>query len=389
MLRPSVDSENQTASRGFLYYLASLGSILVAVVVVLFIHRQHAPAPRKLIDLPFVERAAVQMGPRDLAFLADSDGKFKQAFQDVGADGGDSCGYGEDNAAADTATRRGGPLANGPSRNGASQVRAGAATLSLHALSAAYPIGYPIAIEAEVTNTGQVPAPVVGRLRPPSGEMMIEVRSPGSAVWKAWPPPYLADTAHTPQSLLQPRQMLRTSFQIAFGMNGWTFEAPGRYQLRAALRAGWLAEPVVSAPIDIEIYSPTNAQDAAAERLIRDADQQLDLNIGLFMAYSGRAAIPEAYSRIASLVANFPETPLGAAARVLLANYPLQVAATPGAGTRNTPAVPVAAPPSSSGDLCTDEFLSAAATRSRTDTTASHRGAGILAIHTISKRARS
>jgi outer membrane protein OmpA-like peptidoglycan-associated protein len=211
------------------------------------------------------------------------------------------------------------------------------ADIRLQAQTAPYPLGYPIAIRVMVDNTGAETLPIVGRLNPRYGMLTIESRAAGSEDWRALQPITWFEPANDDDALLQPDQRTEETVPIYYGDDGWTFDAPGEYQVRARLQLGAASEDIVSEPLDIAVVAPTTAEDRQALQPLLDADGQLSKQVGRLLYFGGRIGAPNEIEPLEVAAGQFGQTAVGGALRLTLLSQRLRRPIDPATGLRPPP----------------------------------------------------
>lgn len=209
--------------------------------------------------------------------------------------------------------------------------------LSLQALPAAYPLGYPIAVRILARNTGARALPIAGRLNPSYGLLRIEYRRAGAIEWKVLQPLMRFEPADDDEAMLAPGALTEQTLPIYFGEEGWTFDAPGEYQIRAALHAGGTDVEVRTEPTTIRIDEVrTDADRLALQPLINERGH-LDEEVGRLLSFGGRIAVADGIAPLEHSVEQYGQTALGGAMRLTLLSQRLRRSIDPATGTRPAP----------------------------------------------------
>lgn len=211
------------------------------------------------------------------------------------------------------------------------------AEIRLQAQAAPYPLGYPIAIRVMVNNTGEETLPLVGRLNPRYGMLTIESRAVDSDEWRALQPITWFEPTNDEDALLQPGQRTEETVPIYYGDDGWTFDAPGEYQVRARLQLGASAEDIVSEPLDITVAAPDTPEDREALQPLLDADGQLAKQVGRLLYFGGRIGDRDDIEPLEITADKLGHTAVGGAMRLTLLSQRLRRPIDPATGLRPPP----------------------------------------------------
>ncbi len=230
-------------------------------------------------------------------------------------------------------------------------------SVTLQAMTAPYPLGYPIAIRVIAINRGERTLPLVGRLTPGYGLLTIEVRIAGEDDWNpiepiAWYEP-IDDTA----AMLPPGGRTEQTVPIFFDKDAWTFASVGEYEVRARLGLGEEVEALTTEPVIVRVTAPDAEADIEALRLISDADGRLRNDIGRLLLMQGRVHDAQDDDVIGQLVDRYADTALGVAVQLTHASRLLRRPIDPRTGQRPKP--DVAAARELLADSCSDSGVAA------------------------------
>lgn len=212
-----------------------------------------------------------------------------------------------------------------------------AADIRLQAQSAAYPLGYPVAIRVTVNNTGEQSLPIVGRLNPRYGMFVIEHRQVGEEEWQSVQPLNWFEPTSDDNARLAPGAVTEETIPIYFGEDGWTFGAAGDYEIRARLQVGPPHEDVVSEPIAIAVAAPGTPDDLAALQVLLDADGQLAKDVGRLLYFGGRIGDRDDIEPLERAAKTLGHTSVGGAMRLTLLSQRLRRPIDPTTGIRPAP----------------------------------------------------
>lgn len=198
------------------------------------------------------------------------------------------------------------------------------------------PLGFPLRVVLEATNTGDAALPLRGRLMPEYAQILIEIRREGEQDWRPFHPLQLLEPIDDPGVMLAPGERTAEAIEVYFGEDGWSFAEPGRYELRAR-HGSLLAEgDDGAATAVIEVVAPSTEADAAALAPLL-VEGRLDDRIGRFLALQGRVADEAAAEQVRAAVDAAPGTALVAALQVALASRELRSPIDPQTGMRPVP----------------------------------------------------
>ncbi|MBL8269010.1 OmpA family protein [Steroidobacter sp.] len=212
-----------------------------------------------------------------------------------------------------------------------------AATITLQAQRAAYPLGYPIAVRVIARNTGDAPLPVVERLNPRYGMLQIEYRTAGSDDWQTLQPIAWLEPTSDEDAQLEPGAQTEETVPVYFGEDGWTFAEPGDYEIRARLQTNASGSGAISEPVKIAIASPATPDDQAALQPLVDAQGKLDRDIGRLLYFGGRIGDQDDIAPLEQAAERYGHTAVGAALRLTLLSHRLRKPIDPKTGRRPLP----------------------------------------------------
>lgn len=229
--------------------------------------------------------------------------------------------------------------------------------LHIQAMTAAYPLGYPIAVRITARNTSDTALPIKGRLSPSYGMVRIEHRRLSQDEWSILEPLAWFEPMSDERALLQPGEQTEHTVPIYFGDDGWTFPEPGEYGVRARLQTGSDTPDAVSEPIAISIVRPRSEDDRAALRPLIGNNDRLDEATGRLLAFGGRIGTEQAWESLEAAVESNGHTALGGALRLTLVTNRLRPPIDPRTGARPAPDFSEAR--ELLADTCTDSGVAA------------------------------
>lgn len=229
--------------------------------------------------------------------------------------------------------------------------------LRLQALPAAYPLGYPIAVRIMAHNSGAEPLPIKDRLMPAYGMVRIEYRAADDDDWSTLKPLAWFEPASDEDAMLAPGETTEQTVPIYFGDDGWTFRAPGQYEVRARLHAGGDGEDVLSESVSVAIGESDTADDRAALQPLLDEREQLRNDVGRLLTFGGRIGSDKDLAPLQATAQKYGHTSLGAALRLTLISQRLRAPIDPLTGARPAPDLSDAR--ELLKDTCTDSGIAA------------------------------
>ncbi|HEY6640761.1 OmpA family protein [Povalibacter sp.] len=227
----------------------------------------------------------------------------------------------------------------------------------LQAMTAAYPLGYPVAIRVVAINRGERTLPLVGRLSPGYGLLRIEIRRAPDEDWNPIEPLAWYEPIDDAAAMLQPGAKTEQTVPIFFDRAQWTFPVAGDYEVRARLNLGDEFEPVVTDSLTVRMEAPQAGADRAALQLISDDEGRLRNDIGRLLLLQGRLQDPQATAAIDELVNRFTDTALGVSVQLTRASRLLRRPIDPKTGQRPRP--DIAAARELLADSCSDSGVAA------------------------------
>lgn len=212
------------------------------------------------------------------------------------------------------------------------------ANIRLQAQTAAYPLGYPIAVRVMVDNTGEETLPIVGRLSPRYGMLMIDHRKAGAGEWQPLHPITWFEPTDDENARLQPGARTEETVPIYYGDEGWTFAEAGDYEIRARLQLGASSkEDIVSEPLQISVTAPGTPEDREALQPLLDDDGELAKDVGRLLYFGGRIGDRSDIEPLEVVAEKFGHTAVGGAMRLTLLSQRLRRPIDPATGVRPPP----------------------------------------------------
>jgi len=211
------------------------------------------------------------------------------------------------------------------------------ANIRLQAQSAPYPLGYPVAVRVMVENTGEQTLPIVGRLNPRYGMLMIEHRQVGADEWQPLQPLNWFEPTSDDNARLEPGAATEETVPIYFGDDGWTFAAAGEHEIRARLQAGPTHADITSEPITLAFAEPSTPDDLGALQTLLDDNGQLGKSVGRLLYFGGRIGDRDDIEPLERAAETFGHTAVGGALRLTLLSQRLRRPIDPNTGIRPAP----------------------------------------------------
>ena len=176
--------------------------------------------------------------------------------------------------------------------------------------SSSYMLGEPVVVELKLSSTDRRGTRTHGYLHPRDGLVHIAIQRPSGQV-VAYRPlmPRCVDQARTVQL---GEDAIYDSAYIGFGADGFTFEQPGFYRLRATYVADD-GSHIVSPTIRIRVRSPlTAADDRVADLLFADGQGQL-----LYLLGSDSPSLQGANDAMSEIATQYADHPMAVFARLV------------------------------------------------------------------------
>jgi hypothetical protein len=173
--------------------------------------------------------------------------------------------------------------------------------------------GEVVIADVTVTNTGDAPRWVTGRLNLTEDDLLIHVEHPNGTVG---PVRDIVLACSLPRLVeLEPGASISASFQLFFTNEGFTFDQPGLYQLTAELDVGDGSQQVVrSESARLELQLPVD------EEPRRLAELTMDEAIGRSVALGDFGPDEDAAATLATVAEDYVHTETGAVLGLVLAN---------------------------------------------------------------------
>lgn len=182
----------------------------------------------------------------------------------------------------------------------AAQAPASALKLTLDIGKPQVEVGEPVYATLTLTNTSKRSQPAFPDLYPEVGVGAVAVSYQGRSALYV---PIGVDDVETQVSELAPGQSVSATFAIFYGAAGWTFPAPGSYQLTGHYRHPSLGETqeLRSAPVTLNVASGGPAGSLLTE------DSKAGDEAGLYMLWEGGDHLRRGIAQLEMLIERYPE----------------------------------------------------------------------------------
>ncbi len=191
--------------------------------------------------------------------------------------------------------------------------------LSLAAPKRAYLAGEPVVLTVGLRNAGTTPVETLDLLRPEFRFLNVEIAPPGGGGHVPFRPAILAEGRGRRTRTLPPGESTHEEVKLFFGAEGWMFNEPGIYRVRADFPAGPVGpagadeiEARIEAPsIEIEVREPATEADRRARSLLGHEE-------GLYLLLDGADHLEKASASLRTIARELPRAACAPAARLAL-----------------------------------------------------------------------
>ncbi len=182
----------------------------------------------------------------------------------------------------------------------AAQAPASALRLTLDIGKAQVVVGEPVYATLTLTNTSKQSQPAFPDLYPEVGVGAVAISYQGRSALYV---PIGVDDVETQVGELAPGQSISATFAIFYGAGGWTFPAPGSYQLTGHYSHPSLGESreLRSEPVTLDVASGGPAGNLLTE------DSKAGGEAGLFMLWEGGDHLRRGIAHLETLIERYPE----------------------------------------------------------------------------------
>lgn len=165
----------------------------------------------------------------------------------------------------------------------------------------------PVTLEVALSNHTSEAMPT-GRLSPSYGDVDFIIRKPNGAVERYQPPLFKCETTPT---VLSGGAQKRHVTSLAVGAKGFTFDAPGRYEITAVTPDPSSGVMIVARPVNIWVRYPERQDEEIARRVFTS-------DAGLFLYMGGGEHLRRAKGALNEVAEQFPDHPFAAHANLVL-----------------------------------------------------------------------
>jgi hypothetical protein len=179
--------------------------------------------------------------------------------------------------------------------------------LSVEATKRVFQFTEPVTISVGIKNLSPDNI-AIGRLSPAYGDIRYVIRKPSGTIIQYQPPLYKCEMA---KDELPGNQSKTHLTSLAVGANGFAFDAPGLYEITAAIPDPSSGTLVVSRPVSIWVAYPDRSDEDVASRIFnREA--------GLFLYMAGGEHLANGKQATAEVADRHPEHPFAVHANLVL-----------------------------------------------------------------------
>lgn len=193
--------------------------------------------------------------------------------------------------------------------------------LRLHSPATTYVIGEPVVLTVELVNTGNESREVLPLLDPEYGFLGVQIRGPNDTEFHPYHPIMFEEGRGIRPRVLAKDEAAIAEARVFYGADGWNFEGPGRYVLRADFPESLLPEAsrILSDSLVIVVVEPTTEDGLRAREILEGpSGVGLDAEAGLFLYLEGGDHLTEGRARLERMVITAPTAPQASASRVAL-----------------------------------------------------------------------
>jgi hypothetical protein len=194
--------------------------------------------------------------------------------------------------------------------------------LEVRAASPDVVLGDPVFLTLGLHNDSSAARRVFSSLAPEYGMLSLEIKQPSGKEFVSFAPILIRETQGFPSTDLAAGGSIHVTTQVSYDTNGWVFQKPGDYELRANLLVpdGAASDQqqdfarVSSRVTTIRVAEPRTDAERLAQRAFTGQEQ------GMFLALQGSDHLSQAFNDLSKLVAKAPASRQTAIARLLLVN---------------------------------------------------------------------
>lgn len=193
--------------------------------------------------------------------------------------------------------------------------------LELRTPKSQFALGEPIFVTVGLHNESSAARKVSPYLSPEYGLLALEVRKLPSENFRRVAPAIVKERRRISFQNMGAGESVHSVSQISYAANGWIFQEPGDYEIRAAMNVptsdttGSVEfDRVSSSVLRIRVEQPKSDEEKQAAQTLFGPE------VGMFLALGGTDHLPSALDGLANLVEKMPTTRQAGIARLMLAN---------------------------------------------------------------------
>ncbi len=209
--------------------------------------------------------------------------------------------------------------------------------LRIEAPQTTYTVGEPVIVSIVLENTGDSDAQINPKLQPEYRFLSVAIKAPQSDEFRPYRTPVIRDARNIGPRTIAPGERFTAEAKLFFSTDGWTFEEPGEYIIRASYPAGpTLGDArMESEELRITVEDPSSEATTTARRLLLDVGgQRLGREQGLYLYMEGGDHLKYGAGKLRELVETVPTSHHASAARLALGNAALNPTYDPTRRTR-------------------------------------------------------
>ncbi|MBT8078078.1 MAG: S8/S53 family peptidase [Gammaproteobacteria bacterium] len=200
--------------------------------------------------------------------------------------------------------------------------------LRIKTAKSTYVAGEAIALTVAIVNSGTETRDVVPLLSTEYGFLETLIRGPGDDEFRPYRPPVIREARMARLSrALAPGELLIDDARVFFGSGGWTFAAPGGYEIQASFPADteFSGDVIRSETLRITVEPAQSAVAASAEQLLYGrGGAGFGSEQGIYLYMGGGDHLEFGSTQLRQLVREFPAAEQADSARLALASEALQ-----------------------------------------------------------------
>lgn len=183
----------------------------------------------------------------------------------------------------------------------------------------------PVVVELELENTSAEPVEPLGPLDPEFGVLSISIRAPGDTAFRPFRPAILRDGRGQRMDPLEPGASRLVGAKVFLGADGWNFDEPGEWKLRADYPIDTTGRRISSGEVSVHVTATPPDDASRAGGMMQSETREP----GLFLLLGGGNHLTLGKQRMEQIVAQAPDSPHADAARLALAQEALNPTINP------------------------------------------------------------